>query len=246
MQKNTASIYKILDSLLTLIEQSPAVPFSDQKMVSMQKAKKILHYAINNLPQQMMEAEEIIRRQEYLVTSAQNRSDEIINQAMEQRDSIIRNAENKRQELIDDSEILRIVKFEAENLKKQTKVEIEEAFREAEKRIVYSENKARQEIYKILTEAEEEAKKIKQNAYEYANYILSQMEVFSDKTLNLIKEGKYQLEQIHTDQKPETPQTTPINLTEPTHNHAQKTSAVDEDFELTEERKEEFFDLHGS
>ncbi len=130
-----------------------------------------------SIPEDIKEAEMILRRRDEILLEAQNRAERIIN-----------DAQNEAARVLSESELLRAVQQEATKIREQVIGDCEEikstAFREAES---------------IRSEAKQEAVQTKEGAANYAEQILNNLDADLNQLQQIVRNGQIYLEKQKND-----------------------------------------------
>ena len=145
-------------------------------MVKSSEMEAILDRIDASIPEDIKEAESILRRREEMQIEAQQRAERII-----------MDARNEAEKILSESELLNQVQREAEKIKEQVISECQEL---REKTI--------EEAKQIKIQAEDEAHRIKQGAENYAEQILNNIEGDLTQLHQIVKNGQLYLEKLKT------------------------------------------------
>ena len=145
-------------------------------MVKSSEMEAILDRIDASIPEDIKEAESILRRREEIQIEAQQRAERIIMEAKAEAEKIL-----------SESELLNQVQREAEKIKEQVLTECQEL---REKTI--------EEAKQIKIQAEDEAHRTKEGAENYAEQILNNLENDLSQLHTIVKNGQLYLEKLRT------------------------------------------------
>ena len=74
-------IYKLIDRLCLVVEESASIPWSSYKLVNIEKFYDQLELVMSKLPQEIKEATSIINQKEEIVTQAQTKAEKMLKEA---------------------------------------------------------------------------------------------------------------------------------------------------------------------
>lgn len=145
-------------------------------MVKSSEMEAILDRIDASIPEDIKEAESILRRREAIQLEAQQNAEMIIN-----------DAKNKADKLISESELLNQVQREAERIKEQVLSECQEL-----------RDNTIEEAKRLRIQAEDEAHRIKEGAENYAEQVLNNIESDLVQLQTIVKNGQLYLEKLKT------------------------------------------------
>ena len=145
-------------------------------MVKSSEMEAILDRIDDSIPEDIKEAESILRRREEIQIEAQQRAERIIMEARNEADKIL-----------SESELLNQVQREAEKIKEQVLSECQDL---RERTI--------EEAKQIKIQAEDEAHRIKEGAENYAEQILNNIDGDLTQLHQIVKNGQLYLEKLKT------------------------------------------------
>lgn len=125
-----------------------------------------------SIPEDIKEAEIILRRRDEIHLEAQNRAERIIN-----------DAQNEAARILSESELLRAVQQEATKIREQVIADCENI-----------KNQANREAEDIKIQAIQEAVKIKEGAENYAEQILNNLDTDLNQLQQIVRNGQMYLE----------------------------------------------------
>ena len=190
------SIYKLLDRMLSLVENAPAVPFLGIKLVGSQDLQNLIEQSVAELPEELAEARHLVSHEEQILFSARRQSDEIRVAAEEEAQRIINNAYKQMQQIVQESEIIKAINSEAERIREQVKTEAEKIHQATEQEIAQAENSSRRTIQHELDQAIQEAENIRRGANSYAEAVLHELERTTLGAIAVIQNGQRQLDEV--------------------------------------------------
>ena len=145
-------------------------------MVKSSEMEAILDRIDASIPEDIKEAESILRRREEIQIEAQQRAERVI-----------MDARNEADKILSESELLNQVQREAEKIKEQVLSECQEL---RERTI--------EEAKQIKIQAEDEAHRIKEGAENYAEQILNNIDGDLTQLHQIVKNGQLYLEKLKT------------------------------------------------
>lgn len=145
-------------------------------MVKSSEMEAILDRIDASIPEDIKEAESILRRREEIQLEAQQRAERIIQEAR-----------NEAEKILSESELLNQVQREAERIKEQVLSECQEL-----------RDNTIEEAKKIKIQAEDEAHRIKEGAENYAEQVLNNIEGDLNQLQTIVKNGQLYLEKLKT------------------------------------------------
>ena len=145
-------------------------------MVKSSEMEAILDRIDASIPEDIKEAESILRRREEIQIEAQQRAERIIQEARMEAEKIL-----------SESELLNQVQREAEKIKEQVLSECQEL-----------RDKTIEEAKQIKIQAEDEAHRTKEGAENYAEQILNNIESDLSQLHTIVKNGQLYLEKLKT------------------------------------------------
>ncbi len=145
-------------------------------MVKSSEMEAILDRIDASIPEDIKEAESILRRREEIQIEAQQNAERIIAQAR-----------NEAEKILSESELLSQVQREAERIKEQVLAECQQL-----------RDNTIEEAKKIKIQAEDEAHRIKEGAENYAEQVLNNIEGDLTQLQTIVKNGQLYLEKLKT------------------------------------------------
>ena len=145
-------------------------------MVKSSEMEAILDRIDASIPEDIKEAESILRRREEIQIEAQQRAERVIAEARTEAEKIL-----------SESELLSQVQREAERIKEQVLAECQQL-----------RDNTIEEAKKIKIQAEDEAHHIKEGAENYAEQVLSNIESDLAQLQTIVKNGQLYLEKLKT------------------------------------------------
>ena len=143
-------------------------------MVKSSEMEAILDRIDASIPEDIKDAENILRKREEIQIAAKQEAEKIIAEA-----------ENKADKLISESELLNQVQREAERIKEQVLAECQQL-----------RDNTIEEAKKIKMQAEDEARTIKEGVLNYVEQVLSEIEGDLNKQQSNVKNGQLYLEKL--------------------------------------------------
>ncbi len=143
-------------------------------MVKSSEMEAILDRIDASIPEDIKDAENILRKREEIQIAAKQEAEKIIAEA-----------ENKADKLISESELLNQVQREAERIKEQVLAECQQL-----------RDNTIEEAKKIKMQAEDEARTIKEGVLNYVEQVLSEIEGDLNKQQTIVKNGQLYLEKL--------------------------------------------------
>ncbi len=145
-------------------------------MVKSSEMEALLDRIDASIPEDIKEAESILRRREEIQIEAQQRAERII-----------MDARNEAEKILSESELLNQVQREAEKIKEQVLSECQEL-----------RDRTIEEAKQIKIQAEDEAHRTKEGAQNYAEQILNNIENDLSQLHTIVKNGQLYLEKLKT------------------------------------------------
>ncbi|MBI1858205.1 MAG: hypothetical protein HYR97_03730 [Candidatus Melainabacteria bacterium] len=176
------SIYKLIDRLGLVVEESASIPWSSYKLVNIEKFYDQLELVMSKLPQEIKEATSILNQKEEIINQAKAKSEKVLKEANKQSQELLENTQYKVDKMVKDSEILKKIEQEAEKIKKNILTEAEEIRMRALK-----------EAEEMRKKAYEEAENVRVGADKYAEGVLLSMEQDLANALSIIRNGQKHL-----------------------------------------------------
>lgn len=187
------SIYKLIDRLGLVVEESLSIPWSSYKLINIEKFYDQLELVMSKLPQEIKEATSIINQKEEILNQAKAKAEKIVNDANKQSQELLESTQYKVDKMVKDSEILKKIEQEVEKLKKNILVETEEIRMRALK-----------EAEEMRKKAYEEAESVRTGADKYAESVLLSMDQDLSNALSIVRNGhKHLMSKLHTKRYPE-------------------------------------------
>jgi|GEM_PF-3385397 len=202
MRDHNKSIYNLLDSMLSLLENSPTMPFTGYKLIGAGELQTLIEQAVVELPGELAAAKDVLLRKEHLISSIQEQSKQTLQRARAQSEEILQSAQRQAQQILSQSEIIKEVNAEAERIRQQVYQEVREAHQRIEQEISQAERQAHERIKLSLQEAQQEAKSIQEEAYEHAGFVLQKVTELTRGASDIMQNGHKQLSQMaHTEEQ---------------------------------------------
>jgi vacuolar-type H+-ATPase subunit E/Vma4 len=145
-------------------------------MIKSSDMEAILDRIDASVPEDVKEAESILRRREEIQIEAQQRAERIIVDARNEADKIL-----------SESELLNQVQREAEKIKEQVRTECQDL-----------RDRTIEEAKQIKIQADDEAHRIKEGAENYAEQILNNIDGDLTQLHQIVKNGQLYLEKLKT------------------------------------------------
>jgi len=194
------SIYKLLDQIISLVENSPSFFMSGLKMIRSRDLYDLIESLVSQLPDELNNSKKIVAEQEKIIQEAQQEKDLILKSSQEEANLIVRSSEEKARKIISESEIIKSIKQEISRIKKKVNEEIEEAYRVTDLKITKLEEESKERRLNILREAEEEAFNLKNGAVIYAQSVLDELDKITKGITTSISKGKNNLQELESKQ----------------------------------------------
>ena len=176
------SIYKLIDRLGLVVEESPSIPWSSLKLVNIEKFYDQLELIMSKLPQEIKDATSIVNQKEEILNQAKAKADKAIKDANKQSQELMETTQYKVDKMVKDSEILKMIEQEAEKIKKSILQEAEEIRK-----------RALQEAEEMRKKAYDEAEDVRLGADSYAENVLTNMEQDLSNALSIVRNGQKHL-----------------------------------------------------
>jgi cell division septum initiation protein DivIVA len=176
------SIYKLIDRLGLVVEESPSLPWTSYKLVNIEKFYDQLELVMSKLPQEIKEATSIINQKDEIISQAQAKSEKMLKESQRQSDELMENTQYKVDRMVKDSEILKKIEQEAEKIKRSILQEAEEIRMRALK-----------ESEDMRKKAYDEVEGVKAGADKYAESVLASLEEDLSEALSIIRNGQKHL-----------------------------------------------------
>ena len=176
------SIYKLIDRLGLVVEESQSIPWTSFKVVNIEKFYDQLELIMSKLPQEIKEATSILNQKEEILNGAKSKTEKLIKDATKQSQELLENTQYKVDKMVKDSEILKMIEQEAEKIKKSILQEAEEIRMRALK-----------EAEEMRKKAYDEAESVKIGSDQYAEGVLMSMERDLSDALSIVRNGQKHL-----------------------------------------------------
>ena len=193
------SIYKLIDRLGLVVDESTSIPWTSYKLINIEKFYDQLELVMSKLPQEIKEATSILNQKEEIISQAQAKAEKIIKEATKQSEELLESTQYKVDKMVKDSEILKMIEQEAEKIKRSILQEAEEIRMRALK-----------ESEEMRKKAYEEAESIKTGADEYAETVLTSLDQDLGNALSIVRNG-----QKHLTQRSNGHRLSPYNTSQP-------------------------------
>lgn len=167
-----------------MILDSPRIPLTRRTLIDEEQVLDQLDLVRLNMPAAYLEAEEIIRRKEEILASAERYAQEII-----------ASAEQEAVQILDEMGLVRQAKLESEQIRLQVQQECELAQDQTIAEIERLRRSAQQEIEEMRRNAVAEARDIHNGADEYADRVLFNIEQQLGDMMRVIQNGRSALQQ---------------------------------------------------
>jgi cell division septum initiation protein DivIVA len=165
-----------------MILSSFRVPLTGKTLVDEEKLLEQLDLIRLSLPDAFNQAIAIIEQKQ-----------EIFLEAEEYGQQIVDAAQAKRVQILDENDIIRQAEKEAEQIRRQTQLECESMMKETLAEIDLKRRQTQQELEEMRNQAIAQAQQIEQGADEYADGVLDNIETDLSQMLNIIRNGRQQL-----------------------------------------------------
>ena len=176
------SIYKLIDRLGLVVEQSPSIPWSSYKLVNIEKFYDQLELVMSKLPQEIKEATSILNQKEEIINQSKLKAEKVLKEATRQSEELLEGTQYKVDKMVKDSEILKKIEQEAEKIKRSILQEAEEIRMRALK-----------ESEEMRKKAYEEAEGVKLGADHYAESVLTSLDQELSNALSIVRNGQKHL-----------------------------------------------------
>lgn len=184
------SIYKLIDRLGLVVEESPSVPWTSYKITNIEKFYDQLELVMSKLPQEIKEATQVLSQKEDILNQAKTNSEKMVKDAEKQSKELMESTQYKVDKMVKDSEILKMIEQEAEKIKKSILNEAEEIRARALK-----------EAEEMRKKAYEEAEETRIGADKYAESVLVSLEQDLSNALSIVRNGQKHLVEKSNQQK---------------------------------------------
>src|SRR3989338_4007275 len=176
------SIYKLIDRLGLVVEESSSLPWTSFKLVNIEKFYDQLELVMSKLPQEIKEATSIINQKEEIVSQAQAKAEKTLKESQKQSDELLESTQYKVDRMVKDSEILKKIEQEAEKIKRSILQEAEDIRMRALK-----------ESEEMRKKAYDEADNIRIGADKYAESVLLSLDQDLTNALSIVRNGQKHL-----------------------------------------------------
>lgn len=176
-------IQRELNRLEEMILDSPRVPFTGRTLIDEEQLLDQLDLIRLNLPGAFQEAEIIARHK-----------DDILQEAEGYAQQIIEAAEERATEILNEMGLVQQAQLEAEQLRQQTQIDCEALQEQTLAEVDQIRYQAQQELDEIRSRALAECEEIQNGADEYADHVLISIEQQLVDMLQVIQNGRQQLE----------------------------------------------------
>ena len=176
------SIYKLIDRLGLVVEESSSVPWTSYKLVNIEKFYDQLELVMSKLPQEIKEATSIINQKEEIISQSQTKAEKVLKEAQKQSDELLESTQYKVDRMVKDSEILKKIEQEAEKIKRSILQEAEDIRMRALK-----------ESEEMRKKAYDEADNIRIGADKYAESVFLSLDQDLTNALSIVRNGQKHL-----------------------------------------------------
>ncbi len=188
------SIYKLLDRMLSLVEEAPSLPLFSYKLIDPAGFERLIEQSLAELPDELALSREIVTHEEQIIATAHRNAREILTRAQNEANQVLKRAQDKAERLVDESEILQAINQEADKIRLQVREEAEKIYERTEQEIEQVEEVSKKQIKKSLDESLSEAQMVKKGAYAYAETILGELERLTGSAIQIIQKGQTQIQ----------------------------------------------------
>ena len=190
------SIYKLLDRMLSLVENSPTLPFLGLKLIRSEDLQNLIEQSVSELPEELAEAKQLVSHEEHILVSARKKAHEIMMQAEDNARHMLAVAEDQVNHMINESEIVKSIHSEADRIREQVKLEAQRIYQITEQEIKEAEEESKRRIRLVLDSSIIEAENIRRGANSYAETVLHELERTTLGAISIIQNGQRQLDSI--------------------------------------------------
>ena len=176
------SIYKLIDRLGLVVEQSQSIPCTSFKLVNIEKFYDQLELVMSKLPQEIKEATSILNQKEEIINQAKAKAEKMSKEAAKQSEELLENTQYKVDRMVKDSEILKVIEQEAEKIKRGILQEAEDIRMRALK-----------ESEEMRKKAYEETENVRLGADHYAESVLTSLDQDLSNALSIVRNGQKHL-----------------------------------------------------
>lgn len=177
MSVQKSGIYDLLRRLEIILEKSFPILPNYLVAIKLKEVETVIDAIYGSLPNEVTEANRLLRRKEEIQIEAQQKAEKII-----------MDAQNEAARLLSESELLRKVQSEAELIKEQVITECEEIKR-----------KALEDAEIFRNQAHDEAMRTKEGAEAYAEQILASIEGTLNQHQQLVKNAQIYMEKLRAE-----------------------------------------------
>lgn len=177
------NIQRALNQLEEMILTSVRIPFTRRTIVDEDQLLEQLDLVRQSIPEAFQEAQAILQQK-----------DEIIRQGEEYAEDIIKSAEAKASQILKETDIMQQAQQQAKHLREQVEQECDALQEQTVAEIEQRRQRAKQELDQMRQRAIREAEEIQQGADEYADSVLGSIEQQLSDMLQIIRNGRQQLE----------------------------------------------------
>lgn len=176
-------IQAALDQLEDLILSSPNLPLTGKTLVDEEQLVQQLDLIRLNLPDAFAQAKEIVRQRQEIIAEAEDYAEEIAARA-----------EQRAEQIMDELGIVRQAELEAQQVRADVRQECEALQDKTLQEIEQLHQKAKQDLARMRNDAIAEQDAIRQGADEYADEVLADIEHRLSDMLDVIHNGREQLD----------------------------------------------------
>jgi F0F1-type ATP synthase membrane subunit b/b' len=199
-----------LDQLEDIVLEGSRIPFSGGRLVNEQDAIEMMDALREALPEQISQADELIRQREDFIGKARQQADEIVNQARREREQLINTAAIRQEAERQVNELREQARQQCEQMILQARQQVAQAEQEHQTRLAQMEQQFASRRQQLEQESQGRRQHLEQEANERNRLLVEQhersrqqamqeLEAIRQEGLRVQRESQAEAERLHSD-----------------------------------------------
>lgn len=199
-----------LDQLEEIVLEGSRIPFSGGRLVNEQDAIELLDAVREAVPQQLSQAEDLLRKRDEFIERARQQAEEIVNQARREREQLINQAGIRQEAERQVSELREQARQQCEQMVLQTRQQVAQAEQEHQARMAQMEQQYAGRRQQLEQEAQARRQQLEQEAADRGRQLVEQherarqqamqeLESIRQESLRIQRDSQAEAERLHND-----------------------------------------------
>lgn len=199
-----------LDQLEEVVLEGSRIPFSGGRLVNEQDAIELMDAVREAIPQQLTQADDLLRKREEFIERARQQAEEIVSQARREREQLINQASIRQEAERQGNELREQARLQCEQMVLQTRQQLAQSEQELQGRMAQLEQQYTARRQQLEQEAQARRQQLEQEAADRGRQLLEQherarqqamqeLEGMRQEALRIQRESQAEAERLHNE-----------------------------------------------